>query len=442
VIPEVREKGILNVTKSKKGFSGNVKINDKVVSLSSYHFEDDSLNGKECEVEREKGVVKKLFVDGREYPMGSSAGNTKVGKVIRQGIDQGRQQSSGGHGTQNKIVDIWSADNTKLPKDTRGLIKEQQDVENFCLLLNKAAQFVEYERSEGFSFFIQKKPSGREEGKRLRVEPNGYGGMDFRALSHKIDNVRLSASQFELVKIGDLEPVWRMVVGLGGESVYETSMTLHHIYGFPYIPGSAIKGITRHFIISNLLSGFLPEENLAVLDKAIDLPELEKLRTGNNELGVEKSIKALRDGLKVKRDNEEIRPSKALLDLLCKGWEELDKTREVFGNQARRGKVIFLDAYPVKPPAIKADIMNPHYSDYYTKKKAPVDHMNPVPIHFLTVERTPFSFAVMAEKRDREVLEMPIGGRKISEWVRAALSEHGIGAKTAIGYGFFKDSER
>ena len=43
-----------------------------------------------------------------------------------------------------------------------------------------------------------------------------------------------------------------MVVGLGGESVYETSITLHHIYGIPYIPASSIKGVVRSWIITEV----------------------------------------------------------------------------------------------------------------------------------------------------------------------------------------------
>lgn len=39
----------------------------------------------------------------------------------------------------------------------------------------------------------------------------------------------------------------RMVVGLGEESVLETSIRLHHTYGVPIIPGSALKGLTARF---------------------------------------------------------------------------------------------------------------------------------------------------------------------------------------------------
>lgn len=39
----------------------------------------------------------------------------------------------------------------------------------------------------------------------------------------------------------------RMIVGLGNEGVLETSVTLHRIYGTPYIPGSAIKGLAASY---------------------------------------------------------------------------------------------------------------------------------------------------------------------------------------------------
>ncbi|MEM3366429.1 MAG: type III-B CRISPR module RAMP protein Cmr6 [Candidatus Methanomethyliaceae archaeon] len=38
---------------------------------------------------------------------------------------------------------------------------------------------------------------------------------------------------------------WRLVVNLGSESVYETSIILHRNYSIPIIPGSAVKGVAR-----------------------------------------------------------------------------------------------------------------------------------------------------------------------------------------------------
>jgi CRISPR-associated protein Cmr6 len=40
-------------------------------------------------------------------------------------------------------------------------------------------------------------------------------------------------------------PEWRLVVGLGRDSAFETGLTLHRVYGFPYVPGSALKGMTQ-----------------------------------------------------------------------------------------------------------------------------------------------------------------------------------------------------
>lgn len=45
----------------------------------------------------------------------------------------------------------------------------------------------------------------------------------------------------------------RLVVGLGGESVLETSITLHRTYGVPYIPGSALKGLAAHYARNRLV---------------------------------------------------------------------------------------------------------------------------------------------------------------------------------------------
>ncbi|HYT43193.1 MAG TPA: type III-B CRISPR module RAMP protein Cmr6, partial [Methylomirabilota bacterium] len=46
----------------------------------------------------------------------------------------------------------------------------------------------------------------------------------------------------------DLALDWRMIVGLGGETVLETDITLHPLYGIPFIPGSALKGLTRSYV--------------------------------------------------------------------------------------------------------------------------------------------------------------------------------------------------
>lgn len=39
----------------------------------------------------------------------------------------------------------------------------------------------------------------------------------------------------------------RMIIGLGGENVLETGLTLNHTYGTPMIPGTALKGLAAHY---------------------------------------------------------------------------------------------------------------------------------------------------------------------------------------------------
>ncbi|DAB30431.1 MAG TPA: type III-B CRISPR module RAMP protein Cmr6 [Sulfurimonas sp. UBA12504] len=171
----------------------------------------------------------------------------------------------------------------------------------------------------------------------------------------------------------ELKTSYRLVIG-GEATVYETSMRLHHIYGIPYIPASGIKGVVRSYII------------------------VEKFESTEDD--------ALND----------------------------DDFVKVFGSGDKAGKVTFFDAFPTTKPTLKVDIMNPHYGDYYSKKAAPTDTQNPNPIPFLTVENTKFRFLIGAKE---ELKSFTIEGIAIEKWLKEALQNHGIGAKTAVGYGYF-----
>ncbi|HMV45727.1 MAG TPA: type III-B CRISPR module RAMP protein Cmr6, partial [Leptospiraceae bacterium] len=133
----------------------------------------------------------------------------------------------------------------------------------------------------------------------------------------------------------------------------------------------------------------------------------------------------------------------------------------------REGKIIFFDAYPINliNESIKVDIMNPHYSDYYSSEgnniKPPGDYYNPVPIPFLTVQNTSFQFIIGTKQIPKKIIEYkeyeklkPFDESSLKSeerfkdsftlidlaylWLKLALAEHGIGAKTAVGYGYMK----
>jgi CRISPR-associated protein Cmr6 len=172
----------------------------------------------------------------------------------------------------------------------------------------------------------------------------------------------------------EAKPVWRFVVGLGAAHVLETGITLHRLFGLPIIPGSALKGAAKAY--AQLVEG----------------------RTEDNP------------------------------DLVA-----------VFGMTEQAGSVIFFDAIPLEVPKFQLDIMNPHYPQYYDKRGgsskepvSPADWDSPRPVFFLTVTETPYRFAVAARsEQGNRLLDLA------EKWLKGALAELGIGAKTSADYGFW-----
>ncbi len=138
----------------------------------------------------------------------------------------------------------------------------------------------------------------------------------------------------------------RVIVGLGAESVLETSVRLHRVYGFPIIPSSALKGLARSY--AELVEG----------KKESDSPFAAVFGTPP--------------------------------------------------PNASAGKVIFFDGVPANPAKLKLDldVMNPHYSQYYQGSAPPADYLNPVPIFFLTIAQgSEFLFAVAAKDKDANLAQ-------------------------------------
>ena len=203
---------------------------------------------------------------------------------------------------------------------------------------------------------------------------------------HKLDY----ASESETLVL-----TWRMVINLGEASVYETSILLHRNLSVPYIPGSALKGVTRCWAILKFASEYKrsPRELDEALAKGKDL------------------------NLKL----EDI----SFKDLI-----------DIFGFQKMKGKVIFFDAFPIiencSEHFITLDVMNVHYRDYYTRGEIPGDWMDPNPVFFLAVEGLKFKFTFLAKKRYKSLLD------KAMALLIEALEKIGVGAKTSVGYGYFR----
>lgn len=277
-----------------------------------------------------------------------------------------------------KMIKVLSENHIYLPADTVDLLAVK-DIENYYLKLNKAAYF----HDDKFTFYVaEDKKKGQQEIDHFSTD---FREINFdqivKKLKHSLDDTCLTVRS--LVFKTD----WRLVVGLGGASVYETSMTLHHIYGIPYIPGSTVKGILRNWMITQC---FNSKEDEAYKD-----------------IGFCRIFGS---------------PSKSALG-------------------EHQGSIRFFDAFPMEWPTIKRDIMNPHYGSYYTKSEAPRDDENPVPVSFLTVENTKFQFFIAVRAEDNLKIESGYFNQwepldVVAKWLPDALTGHGIGAKTAVGYGY------
>ncbi|MCX7871197.1 MAG: type III-B CRISPR module RAMP protein Cmr6 [bacterium] len=258
----------------------------------------------------------------------------------------------------------------------------------------------------------------------------------------------------------------RLIVGLGSHHILETSLTLDHINGIPFIPSSSIKGSLRALYFQNFLYMLI------------------------NHINPENTQKLLTDFLKKLQDIfydsllfEHINLQNIFNNLFFNQFlnkNELEDIKKylikvflLFGTQDFKGLLIFLDSYPVDTLILDIDIINTHYSEYYTKKdRIPGDWEEPKPIFFLTVaKKNKFKFNILfdsyrakkitnclkANDKDCEIvlpkelkdiirdtlLEILNNDfrdlkKEITEMIRILLKDVGIGAKTRLSYGTFK----
>lgn len=206
-----------------------------------------------------------------------------------------------------------------------------------------------------------------------------------------------------------LKTDWRFIAGLGRKGALEVGFTFHR-YGFPILPGSSVKGVARAWALIQIAEK-LAQTDLKALDEKLSL-----------------------DGEENSRERKEYETWRNSLSKDIRHWVE--DFRAIFGTTAAAGRAVFFDAIPASKPALKLDVMNPHYPRYYRGEEFPTDWQSPVPVYFLTVAAgREFRFAVgwrgpMDEEGER-LQSLAV------EWLKAGLQELGAGAKTSAGYGYF-----
>lgn len=178
----------------------------------------------------------------------------------------------------------------------------------------------------------------------------------------------------------------RLIAGLGYKGALEVGLTLHPLYGFPYLPGTAVKGIARAFA---------------------ELVE-----------------KADEDVIREVFGSPEKKPDRA--------------------KEFRVGCVRFFDALPSAFPKLEVDVMTPHFTKYYMDGEPPGDWHSPVPVSFLTVAaEQPFTFSLAArgdvEQSNDSISKAEAEAylHQAAHWLEAGLKDLGAGGKTAAGYGVF-----
>lgn len=171
-----------------------------------------------------------------------------------------------------------------------------------------------------------------------------------------------------------------LAIGLGNESVTEVGLTLHHTYGMPVIPGSALKGLCRRG------ANLLPDENKLS-------PEAFAVLFGKNGEGEDSASH-------------------------CVFWDAWYDPTSVAGQPFLR------------------DTITVHHPDYYGKRDGafPTDFDDPNPVPFLVIKPgAKFVFAVSSPDKEWAVYAQELLG-----WSIANL---GVGGKTNAGYGYFKAPE-
>ena len=243
----------------------------------------------------------------------------------------------------------------------------------------------------------------------------------------------------------------RLIVGLGAAHALETSITLHHTYGIPYIPGSSFKGAVRAVAFWRIVEKW--KESFGEDDFIAHITEELSEYKGKSRL------EKLQDAFNGSPIWSEKKP-KILEELPEEAQKLVARYQLLFGVAGFKGLLTFLDVYPKlegDAKVLEMDVMTPHYAKYYQKpsENPPADWYNPTPIPFLTVKPgVPFRVVVLYDEWRAGLLQSdeaikPYAGlmknldearKDVESLIEDAFTDLGIGAKTRLGYGRFRDA--
>ncbi len=188
-----------------------------------------------------------------------------------------------------------------------------------------------------------------------------------------------------------------LIVNQSGGILENAGLCLDSFHGFPYLPGSAVKGVAS-------LAAFREWEENPTEKLAREIAEVFGFPTGH--LDLDKALKGLDDSFK---------------------------------EATFAGKVSFMAGIPTNGCELALDIATPHHPEYYQGKRMKAyDDEAPIPLAFPVVKGN------VSGKQEFIFRLLPLRGasdenlNNAQKWLEAALSIHGMGAKTAAGYGWFE----
>lgn len=169
-----------------------------------------------------------------------------------------------------------------------------------------------------------------------------------------------------------------LAIGLGNSSPLENGLALHHTYGVPYLPGSALKGLLRRVA--------------------------ERYGLSQQEQAV----------------------------LLGEGPDPMRKT------QGSAAYLVYWDGWldPISNQPFQQDVITVHHQEYYGsqgKQAWPTDFDDPNPVAFLSV-KPGVKFWIHITCPAANAQDWPYKAAEMLKW---GLKHLGLGGKTNAGYGYF-----
>lgn len=221
-------------------------------------------------------------------------------------------------------------------------------------------------------------------------------------VDHLIDLVKTSSLGHRIL-FGRLES--RLAVNLSDGLIQNAGICLDRLFGVPYLPGSAVKGVCRHIALEDLRAGRLALRDFQDIFGTADVDF-----AANGELA------SFMDGE--------------------------DKSDAVLDD--KKGCIDFLSAYPRSEARLMVDLTNVHFPKYYpTGDEEELGNEEPRPNPFPVVEAgAEFAFCIALNSMGGKIKNPARRDAlldKASEILRRAMVESGFGAKTGAGYGWFAD---